>query len=112
MPAKRQLELLSNDARNKVERAMQACAKEGYAMWGFIFAERPATDRIESDGKDFVQLESFNNAEPIHSVPVFIVKTEQALGIMRSMIPAEYDIEADREATLRPFEKERVSKPN
>jgi hypothetical protein len=106
MPTHKQLGLLSLETRDKIDRAMKACAHEGYAMWGFVFAQQPAMERIEGDGKDFVALETFNNAEPVHSIPLFIVKTEQALVVMRSMVPDNYDMEADREAVMRPFDKD------
>lgn len=84
---------LSPYARQLVDRAMNACAKEGYAVWGFVFAHQPAAERMLGDGKDFTCMEIVNNAG-VDSLPMFIHKTEKALMVLRSQQPENFDIQA------------------
>lgn len=82
---------LSDKARYIVNRAMADLGKEGYAIWGFVFASQPGSERLLDDGRDFVILEVFNNAGE-DSIPLVIAKTEAALEVLRREKPLGVEI--------------------
>jgi hypothetical protein len=83
---------LSKEARDAVNKAMALLGREGYAIWGFVFAQQPASERLQVDGQDFVAFEVFNNAGE-DSIPAVITKTEAALVTLRTQLPLGAKIE-------------------
>jgi hypothetical protein len=86
------LKPLSKEARDAVNAAMAILAREGHAIWGFVFASQPASERLQADAQDFVQFEVFNNAGE-DSIPAVITKTEAALVTLRTQLPLGAKIE-------------------
>ena len=90
---------------------------EGYAVWGFVFAQQEAAERIMADGKDFVVLDVFNNAQGVaggNSIAEFIAKTRVALDVVSKMPPEGFDLqreEAQLQAPFADWEKEKNKIP-
>jgi hypothetical protein len=103
---KKILEPLSDKARYIVNRAMADLAKEGYALWGFIFAQQEAAERLTADGRDFFSFEVFNNAGE-DSIPAVIAKTESALLVLRSQQPLGVTIADEFQRVINEINKNR-----
>lgn len=104
--ARKPIQPLSERAREQVMRTMDLLGREGYAIWGFIFASQTGAERIVGDGKDFVAFEVFNNAGE-DSIPAVIAKTEAALVTLRTQRPLGVKIEDDFARVLREVNKHR-----
>lgn len=79
----------------------------GHAIWGFDFAQQPASERLHADGQDYVCFEVFNNAQSAgggSALIEFIAKTTAALDIMRKSVPEGLDMEREKEMVLAPFQ--------
>lgn len=106
MAETKQLAPLSQRTRELIEAAGKAAWEEGYAMWGFLFAQQEAAERVSSDGQDFVCLDTFNNAQGIaggQSIHEFIHKSDIALNVIRNLAPEGFDLEEAHEQMLAPF---------
>lgn len=106
MADKRQLAPLSQRVLDLLEAAGKAAWAEGYACWGFLFAQQEAAERVASDGRDFVALQTFNNAQGVaggNSIHEFIHKSEVALGVIKRIAPEDFDLQEAHEQMLAPF---------
>lgn len=81
---------LSAKCKKALTRAIEDVRAEGFSCWGFLFA----SDEGEKPG---IILEVFNNHDE-DPLPVFMVKTQNALTAMRGVIPEEFNLEAQEEA--------------
>lgn len=100
------LKPLSESARSAVNSAMAILGREGFAIWGFIFASQTGVERIAGDGKDFIVFEVFNNAGE-DSIPAVITKTEAALVTLRTQLPLGAKIEDEFTRVLDEINKHR-----
>jgi hypothetical protein len=88
------LKAISNKARKNLEKAIADILAEGHSCWGFIFAVD------NSDPKDptpEVKLELFNNHDK-DPLPLFILKTENAITFIRGTVPEDFNLEAQEQA--------------
>lgn len=116
--AQKILKPLSGETQKLMEAAYKAAWEEGYAVWGFVFAQQPAEERLDADGKDFVVLTTFNNAQSVaggNSIMEFIAKTDVAMDVIRHIPPEGFDLQQAHEQMLAPFanyKPELEKKPN
>jgi hypothetical protein len=100
------LKPLSATTHQALQRAMNMAWAEGYAVWGFVFAQQEAAERIMADGKDFVALDVFNNAQGVaggNSIAEFIAKTRVALDVVSKMPPEGFDLQHEQAQLQAPF---------
>lgn len=92
MARKRQLHP-SEPASAQFDAALLRLAREGFSVWGFIF--KSVEGDTPADSK--VNLLTFNT-QPNDPIPLFIVKTENALTVMRQQAPVGFDMAKAEEA--------------
>lgn len=88
------LKPISNKARKNLEKAIAGILEEGHSCWGFIFA---VDNSNLDDPTPEIKLELFNNHDK-DPLPLFILKTENAVTVIRQSMPEEFNLAAQEEA--------------